>query len=177
MRLARLLLILSGLYFSNAQASPVMDMPGDVLLAQGAELRTRLNLNASQAGAWLQAESRTRSTLQERRARHERLQMDLEEALANNQNLAEIGRRIDASDSLTLDENRFLRQSWLHVFDTLDATQRHAVGDALHPQLQSSPAPSPRSSAATDDTPRKQGRGMKGNKGLGGGLGGGNPAF
>ena len=173
MRMPRVLAILASLWLGSAWAAPAFDLPGETLLAQSSELRSRLNLNASQAGAWLQAESRTRAMLRERRARRERLQMDMESALANNQNgLAELASRIDADESQSLEENRSLRQGWLHIFESLDAAQRRTVAETLHAQLEPQPTQTSPAPRAAEDSPRRG----KGSRGLGG-LGGGSSGF
>jgi hypothetical protein len=173
MRFSRIFIVLAGLSLGSAWAAPVLELPGETLLAQSAELRARLNLSASQTGVWLQLESRTRIMLAERRARRERLQMDMEADLARDRgNLADLASRIDADESQMLDEDRSLRQSWLQVFESLDASQRQAVAEALHKQLEVQAPQCPTPARPTDDTPRREGRGGRGSRGAGGGMGG-----
>lgn len=170
MRLPRLLALVATLCAGSAWAAPVMDLPGEALAAQGAALRARLNLSASQAGAWLQAESRTRAMLQERRARRERLQMEMETTLANEHgSLADLAGRIDADESQALEENRLLRQTWLRIFEGLDGAQRRTAAEALHAQLEA-PSAQPTAAPKPADDGRREGRGGKGSRG--GALGG-----
>ena len=72
MKTPLILALLACLQLGSACAAPLQEIPGEALLKQSVELRAKLNLNANQFGAWLQAESRTRVMLQERRARRER---------------------------------------------------------------------------------------------------------
>ncbi|HEY8026920.1 MAG TPA: hypothetical protein VIF60_20430 [Burkholderiaceae bacterium] len=120
----------------NALALPAMDVPFEVLMAQGGELKQMLNLNPNQQILWRQSEARIRSILDDRRRRRERLQSDLLHGLDSpNTELRDLAKSYDVEAEQSHLEDRQMRELFLTVNDALNDTQRQAVLHILNDQL------------------------------------------
>ena len=177
MKISALFPFLLILVVSGSRAASILDLPGDEMLRQAAELRTRLNLTAAQAGPWLQAESKSREFLREQKARQERLQIELREEIARGQFSTEnFAARIDSEDTVAQEERRHLRQLWVGVLRGLDDTQVRQLRDFLHQALDAAPTtpamPQPQRDSSADEQPKQRG-GHGGRGGIGSGMGGG----
>ena len=96
----------------SAKAASVLDLPGEELLRQAAELRVQRNLTATQAGSWLHVESMSRDVLREQKARQERFQIELREDTSSGPlSVESLAARIDSEDALARENRRMLRQA------------------------------------------------------------------
>jgi len=183
MKISTLVPFLAVIFISSATAGPVLDISGDEMLRQAADLRLQLNLSAAQASAWLQTEAKTREVLREQKARRERLQIELREQVNGAQfNVGTLASRLDSEDALLQDERRILRLTWISVLKGLNETQERQFREFLRAALDASsmerPAPQSPKDINADDQPRQRSaRGGRGGAGIGGGAGGAMPRF
>jgi len=161
--LAHLLLALTlGVASATAVAIPIMDMKVEDLMPMGPDFMLELKLNDNQARLWHQVEGKTRQVMRERRARRERLEGSLKQALGQPKlELRDLVGGLDAETTTTAAEEQQLRQMWLEVNDALNEQQRQQVGVFISAQM----------SRVMDGAPPSHGDG--GGKGKGDGGGGG----
>ena len=168
-----------------ACAVPIADMRLEDLLPMAPDFKAELKLNANQQILWQQMEGRTRQLLRERKARRERLQASVQQALGKpGVELRELVGGLDQESDASLAEQKQLRAWWLDVNDALDETQRQAVAAFIAGQMarvMNGPAPHGEAHGREGGEPggRKGGRGSAGmGAGMGnGGNGGANISF
>lgn len=151
-----------------------MDVQGEEVLKQSAEIRQKLNLTANQQVLWQQVESRTREMVRERRARRERFQAELKSSLDDRKiELRDLAKKIDAEEELGSQEISKIRELWLTLDDALDDTQRQAAHAFLREQIDRFDQIK-ESSMKPEGEVKRESRG--GRMSRGGGMGG-NPRF
>ena len=112
----------------SASAVPIAEMRLQDLLPMAPDFKTELKLNANQQILWQQVENKTRQLLRERQSRRERLQASVQQALASpNLELRDLVGGMDNESTLSLAEEKQVREWWLGVNDALDERQRQAV--------------------------------------------------
>ncbi len=157
----------SACFCACAQALPAMDVQVDVLLAQSADLKQALNLNANQQTLWRQTEAKMRAILDERRRRRDHLQSDIKQGVGNpKEELRDLAKLYDNETDLSYREDKQLRELFLTVNDALDDTQRQTVLTTLNDQLQRVPD---RGCESTKDADQPRTRGMGHQRGGGSG--------
>lgn len=120
----------------TASAVPIADMRLQDLLPMAPDFKTELKLNANQQILWQQVESRTRQLLRERQSRRERLQASVQQALASpGLELRDLVGGMDQESTVSLAEEKQLREWWLSVNDALDEKQRQAVAVFIAGQM------------------------------------------
>ena len=120
----------------TASAVPIADMRLQDLLPMAPDFKTELKLNANQQILWQQVENRTRQLLRERQSRRERLQASVQQALASpNLELRDLVGGMDQESTVSLAEEKQLREWWLSVNDALDEKQRQAVAVFIAGQM------------------------------------------
>lgn len=120
----------------TASAVPIADMRLQDLLPMAPDFKTELKLNANQQILWQQMESKTRQLLRERQSRRERLQASVQQALASpNLELRDLVGGMDQESTVSLAEEKQLREWWLSVNDALDEKQRQAVAVFIAGQM------------------------------------------
>ena len=120
----------------TASAVPIADMRLQDLLPMAPDFKTELKLNANQQILWQQVESKTRQLLRERQSRRERLQASVQQALASpNLELRDLVGGMDQESTVSLAEEKQLREWWLSVNDALDEKQRQAVAVFIAGQM------------------------------------------
>lgn len=125
-----------GVAGATASAVPIAEMRLQDLLPMAPDFKTELKLNANQQILWQQVENRTRQLLRERQARRERLQAGVQQALAApNVELRELVAGLDNEATLSLAEEKQVREWWLTVNDALDERQRQAVAVFIAGQM------------------------------------------
>ncbi|MFZ6742817.1 hypothetical protein ACO0LC_06320 [Undibacterium sp. JH2W] len=113
---------------SVAQATPVMELPLDTILAKAGELKKDLNLNANQQLLWQQTENKLIAIQHQREKRRERLQAELELRLKqNNIELRDLSPQIEQEEQSTVQENKQMREFVLILNDALDDKQRQSM--------------------------------------------------
>ncbi len=149
----------------GAQALPAMDVQADVLMAQSADLRQALNLNANQQILWRQVEAKMRLILEQRRHRRDSLQSNIKDGVGNPKTeLRDVAKLYDNEADLSYREDKQLRELFLSVNDALDDRQRQLVLTALNDQLERVPD----SGCASKDADQPRNRGMGHQRGAGG---------
>lgn len=172
------LALLLGTTALTASAVPIAEMRLEDLLPMAPDFKTELKLNANQQILWQQMEGKTRQLLRERKARRERLQASVQQALATpGVELRELVGGLDQEGEASLAEQKQLRGWWLTVNDALDETQRQAVAAFIAGQMarvMEGPAPrsEPRGHEGGEPGGRKGGRG-----GMGAGMGSGSASM
>lgn len=178
---ALLLALLMGTACLNASAVPLADMRLEDLLPMAPDFKAELKLNANQQILWQQVEGKTRQLLRERKARRERLQASVQQALARpGVELRELVGGMDQESEAGLAEQKQLRAWWLTVNDALDETQRQAVANFIAGQMaRVMDAPAPRGEGRGREGGESGGhRGGKGGMGgMGGGMGNGSASM
>jgi len=154
--------IVSACLCVRAHALPAMDVQADVLMAQSADLKQGLNLNANQQTLWRQVEAKMRGILDERRRRRDRLQSDLKQDVGNAKTeLRDVAKRYDNEADLSYREDKQLRELFLTVNDALDDGQRQIVLAALNDQLQRVPDRGCEGATKDGEPPRNRGMGRQ----------------
>ncbi len=154
-------------FCAGVQALPAMDVEADVLMAQSADLKQALNLNANQQILWRQVEAKMRLILEERRHRRERLQGEFKQDVGNGKTeLRDLAKLYDNETDLSYREDKQLRELFLTVNDALDDTQRQLVLTALNDQLQRVPERGCEKSSKDAEQPHSKGMGRQ--RGAGG---------
>ena len=177
MKITKFIPLLFVIFIGNATATTVLELSGDDVLRKTSELRLTLNLTATQAIPWLQAEARTREILREQNGRRERFQIELREQIGRAQfSVEKLAATIDSEDAQALEERRMIRQVWISVLKGLNETQERQIRESLLVILDTPsiapPSPQSQSNFSTEEPPRQRsGRGGRG--GLGSGMGGG----
>lgn len=120
----------------TASAVPIADMRLQDLLPMAPDFKTELKLNANQQILWQQVESKTRQLLRERQSRRERLQASVQQALASpGLELRDLVGGMDNESTVSLAEEKQVREWWLSVNDALDEKQRQAVAMFIAGQM------------------------------------------
>ena len=120
----------------SASAVPIAEMRLQDLLPMAPDFKTELKLNANQQILWQQVENKTRQLLRERQSRRERLQARVQQALASpNLELRDLVGGMDNESTLSLAEEKQVREWWLGVNDALDERQRQAVAVFIAGQM------------------------------------------
>ena len=120
----------------TASAVPIAEMRLQDLLPMAPDFKTELKLNANQQILWQQVENRTRQLLRERQSRRERLQAGVRQALASpSLELRDLLAGLDNESTVSLAEEKQLREWWLSVNDALDERQRQAVAVFIAGQM------------------------------------------
>jgi len=180
---ALMLALLLGSASLSAAAVPLAEMRLEDLLPMAPDFRNELKLNANQQILWQQMEGKTRQLLRERKARRERLQASVQQALATpGVELRELVGGLDQESEASLAEQKQLRAWWLDVNDALDETQRQAVASFIAGQMaRVMDAPAPHSESrgreGGEAGARKGGKGGMGGMGAGMGSGSANMSF
>jgi len=178
-----MLALLLGSATLSAAAVPLAEMRLEDLLPMAPDFRSELKLNANQQILWQQMEGKTRQLLRERKARRERLQASVQQALATpGVELRELVGGLDQESEASLAEQKQLRAWWLDVNDALDETQRQAVASFIAGQMarvMDVPAPhsESRGREGGEAGGRKGGKGGMGGMGAGMGSGSANMSF
>lgn len=124
------------LFASIVQATPVMELRLDSLLAKAGDLKKELNLNANQQLLWQQTESKLSTMQHQREKRRERLQTELELRLEqNNLELRDLNPQIAQEEQSTLQENQQMRELVLTLNDALDDKQRLSLQMLINASL------------------------------------------
>jgi hypothetical protein len=185
-KISKLIPLLAIICVGSARAASILDLSGEEILRQAADLRGQLGLTAAQAGPWLQAEAKIREMLREQKARRERVQIEVREELSQGQvNVDHLAARIDTEDALAQEERRTLRQTWVGVLKGLDESQERRSKEFFRaaldaPTVVQPTSPSHQNPNAEEQPRQRGGRGGRGGgfgSGTGGGLGGGMPKF
>ncbi|OBV39420.1 hypothetical protein [Janthinobacterium psychrotolerans] len=125
-----------GMAGASASAVPIAEMRLQDLLPMAPDFKAELKLNANQQILWQQVESKTRQLLRERQSRRERLQAGVRQALAApSVELRELVAGMDNESTVSLAEEKQLRDWWLSVNDALDERQRQAVAVFIAGQM------------------------------------------
>lgn len=172
------LALLLGSATQLACAVPLAEMRLEDLLPMAPDFKAELKLNANQQILWQQMEGRTRQLLRERKARRERLQTSVQQALARpGVELRELVSGLDQESDASLAEQKQLRAWWLDVNDALDETQRQAVAAFIAGQMarvMGGDGPAPRGEGHGREGGEPGGRkGAKSGMGMGAGMGNG----
>jgi len=162
----------------SASAVPIAEMRLQDLLPMAPDFKTELKLNANQQILWQQVENKTRQLLRERQSRRERLQASVQQALASpNLELRDLVGGMDNESTLSLAEEKQVREWWLGVNDALDERQRQAVAVFIAGQMarvMDGSAPHGESRAREGGEPGgRKGGGKGGMGGMGVGMGSG----
>ena len=159
----------------TASAVPIAEMRLEDLLPMAPDFKTELKLNANQTILWQQVEGKTRQLLRERKARRERLQASVTQGLqVPRLELRDLVGGLDNESSVSLAEEKQVREWWLSVNDALDEQQRQLVAQFIAGQMArvmdaAVPHGEPRSAPAGEHGGRKGGKGGMGmNVGSGG---------
>ena len=164
-----------------ACAVPLAEMRLEDLLPMAPDFKAELKLNANQQILWQQMEGRTRQLLRERKARRERLQASVQQALAKpGVELRELVSGLDQENDASLAEQKQLRAWWLDVNDALDETQRQAVAAFIAGQMarvMGGDGPAPHEGRAREGGEPGGRKGGKAGMGAGMGNGGANISF
>ena len=121
---------------ATASAVPIAEMRLQDLLPMAPDFRTELKLNANQQILWQQVENKTRQLLRERQSRRERLQAGVQQALASpTVELRDLVAGMDNESTVSLAEEKQVREWWLSVNDALDERQRQAVAVFIAGQM------------------------------------------
>ncbi len=159
----------------TASAVPIAEMRLEDLLPMAPDFKTELKLNANQTILWQQVEGKTRQLLRERKARRERLQASVAQGLqAPRLELRDLVGGLDNESTVSLAEEKQVREWWLSVNDALDEQQRQLVAQFIAGQMArvmdaAVPHGEPRSAPAGEHGGRKGGKGGMGvNVGSGG---------
>lgn len=153
-------------------AVPIAEMRLQDLLPMAPDFKTELKLNPNQQILWQQVENKTRQLLRERQSRRERLQAGVQQALASpTVELRDLVAGMDNESTVSLAEEKQVREWWLSVNDALDERQRQAAAVFIAGQMarvMDGGAPH------GESRPREGGEpgGRKGGKGNMGGMGG-----
>ncbi|MGK5077395.1 hypothetical protein [Janthinobacterium sp. HLX7-2] len=130
------LALLVGTTALTASAVPIAEMRLEDLLPMAPDFKTELKLNANQTILWQQVDGKTRQLLRERKARRERLQASVTQGLqASRLELRELVGGLDSESTLSLAEEKQVREWWLSVNDALDENQRQAVAQFIAGQM------------------------------------------
>ncbi|MED5597799.1 hypothetical protein [Janthinobacterium sp. P210006] len=130
------LALLLGTTALTATAVPLADMRLEDLLPMAPDFRTELKLNANQTTLWQQVEGKSRQLLRERKARRERLQAAVTQGLqAPRLELRDLLADMDNESTVSLAEEKQLREWWLSVNDALDEHQRQMVAQFIAGQM------------------------------------------
>ena len=130
------LALLLGTAAVSASAVPVAEMRLEDLLPMAPDFKAELKLNANQTILWQQVEGKTRQLLRERKARRERLQAAVTQGLqAPRLELRDLVAGLDNESTLSLAEEKQVREWWLSVNDALDESQRQAVAQFIAGQM------------------------------------------
>ena len=163
-----------------ALAIPVTDMRAEDLVPMAVEFRAELKLTPNQLSLWQRVESRSKQILRDRKARRERLQESLKNALAVPRvELRDLNKVIDAENAASAQEDLQLRGMWLEMNDALDDNQRQQVATMLGEQLMRVTPEGNRGAPRGEEKGEKRGSGggKRGGIGVGmdgmGGMGGG----
>ena len=162
----------------SASAVPIAEMRLQDLLPMAPDFKTELKLNANQQILWQQVENKTRQLLRERQSRRERLQASVQQALTSpNLELRDLVGGMDNESTVSLAEEKQVREWWLSVNDALDERQRQAVAVFISGQMarvMDGGAPHGESRGREGGEPggRKGGKGGMGGMGAGMGSGG-----
>ncbi len=161
-----------GVAAATASAVPIAEMRLQDLLPMAPDFKTELKLNANQQILWQQVENRTRQLLRERQKRRERLQAGVQQALAApSVELRELVAGLDNEATLSLAEEKQVREWWLSVNDALDERQRQAVAVFIAGQMarvMDGPLPHAESHGREGGQPGGRKGGGKGGMGSGG---------
>lgn len=158
------------LFASIVQATPVMELRLDSLLANAGELKKELNLNANQQLLWQQTESKLSAMQHQREKRRERLQTELELRLEqSNLELRDLNPQIAQEEQSTLQENQQMRELVLTLNDALDDKQRLSLQMLINASLRATADISKTRRSDNAEAPqRKAGMGRQ-REGTGGG--------
>ena len=130
------LALLLGTTALTASAVPIAEMRLEDLLPMAPDFKAELKLNANQAILWQQVEGKTRQLLRERKARRERLQAAVTQGLqVPRLELRDLLAGMDNESTLSLAEEKQVREWWLSVNDALDESQRQAVAQFIAGQM------------------------------------------
>ena len=170
------LALVLGTAAATASAVPIAEMRLQDLLPMAPDFKTELKLNPNQQILWQQVEGKTRQLLRERQSRRERLQAGVQKALAApNVELRELLAGLDQEATLSLAEEKQVREWWLTVNDALDEHQRQAVAVFIAAQMarvMDGGAPHGESRPREGGEPGGRKNGGKGGMGAGMGTGG-----
>ncbi|KAB8058473.1 hypothetical protein GCN74_15910 [Janthinobacterium sp. FT14W] len=172
------LALLLGTTALTATAVPLADMRLEDLLPMAPDFRTELKLNANQTTLWQQVEGKSRQLLRERKARRERLQAAVTQGLqAPRLELRDLLAGMDNESTVSLAEEKQLREWWLSVNDALDEHQRQMVAQFIAGQMArvmdaAVPRSESRGAPGGEHGGRKGGKGGMGGAGVGMGSGG-----
>jgi hypothetical protein len=121
---------------ATASAVPIAEMRLQDLLPMAPDFKTELKLNPNQQILWQQVENKTRQLLRERQSRRERLQAGVQQALASpTVELRDLVAGMDNESTVSLAEEKQVREWWLSVNDALDERQRQAVAVFIAGQM------------------------------------------
>ncbi|MFZ6722335.1 hypothetical protein [Undibacterium sp. Ji49W] len=168
-------MVCSPLLAQLAHANPVMDLRFDGLLAKANELKKELNLNANQQVLWQQTENKLQAMRRQRDIRRERMQVELEQRLEqNNVELRELTPQIEQEEQTTEQENKQMRELVLTINDALDDKQRQMLQMFLLSSLRATQDPDKmKRPESGGDSKQKGGMGRQRGGSMGGGMGGG----
>ncbi|MCX7293040.1 hypothetical protein [Janthinobacterium sp.] len=172
------LALLLGTTALTATAVPLADMRLEDLLPMAPDFRTELKLNANQTTLWQQVEGKSRQLLRERKARRERLQAAVTQGLqAPRLELRDLLAGMDNESTVSLAEEKQLREWWLSVNDALDEHQRQMVAQFIAGQMArvmdaAVPHSESRGAPGGEHGGRKGGKGGMGGAGVSMGSGG-----
>ena len=172
------LALLLGTTALTATAVPLADMRLEDLLPMAPDFRTELKLNANQTTLWQQVEGKSRQLLRERKARRERLQAAVTQGLqAPRLELRDLLAGMDNESTVSLAEEKQLREWWLSVNDALDEHQRQMVAQFIASQMArvmdaAVPHSESRGALGGEHGGRKGGKGGMGGAGVSMGSGG-----
>ena len=130
------LALLLGTTALTASAVPIAEMRLEDLLPMAPDFKAELKLNANQSTLWQQVEGKSRQLLRERKARRERLQAGVTQGLqAPRLELRDLLAGLDNESTLSLAEEKQVREWWLSVNDALDEQQRQMVAQFIAGQM------------------------------------------
>ena len=172
------LALLLGTTALTASAVPIAEMRLEDLLPMAPDFKVELKLNANQSTLWQQVEGKSRQLLRERKARRERLQAVVTQGLqAPRLELRDLLAGLDTESTLSLAEEKQLREWWLSVNDALDENQRQMVAQFIAGQMArvmdaALPRSESRGAPGGEHGGRKGGKGGMGGAGVSMGSGG-----
>lgn len=166
-------MVFSPLLAQQAHATPIMDLRFDGLLAKANELKKELNLNANQQVLWQQTENKLQAMRRQRDIRRERMQVELEQRLEqNNVELRDLTPQIEQEEQTTAQENKQMRELVLTINDALDDKQRQMLQMFMLSSLRATQDPEKMRRPESGEGGKQKG-GMGRQRGGMGGMGGG----
>ncbi|MBY0573944.1 MAG: hypothetical protein K2P84_09705 [Undibacterium sp.] len=130
------ILCASCVFTSCAKAVDVSEFRAQDVLAILSVYKTSANLSANQQALWQQTETKSKTLLRIREARHHELQENIKKRLQeNNPEWRDIAKMMDQDDLASTQENQQLRAYWMDIYDALNDHQREALTVLMRDQL------------------------------------------